>query len=109
MTGIEWMHSYMKRHFKLSYKKVENMSIARISGFNGTNVEMFFKNYSEVMAKYKFSRDRIVNTDETCVMQAPKTGGFLESTGPMLIVRPKLRRNNGKIQVFSSYASPKNW
>lgn len=41
----------------------------------GTNVETFFRNYAEVMARYKFSPDRIVNTDETSVstvMQAPK-------------------------------------
>lgn len=75
MAGIEWMRSFMKRHPKLSYRKPENISIARMSGFNKTNVETFFRNYTEVMAKYSFSPDRIVNTDETgvsTVMQAPR-------------------------------------
>ncbi|KAG5865850.1 hypothetical protein JTB14_035343 [Gonioctena quinquepunctata] len=75
IAGIEWMRSFMERHPELSYRKPENISIARTSGFNKSNVEIFFKNYSEVMIKYKFSPDRIVNTDESgvlTVMQAPR-------------------------------------
>ncbi|KAG5887399.1 hypothetical protein JTB14_001589 [Gonioctena quinquepunctata] len=74
VAGIEWMRSFMKRHPELSHRKPENISIARTSGFNKSNVKMFFKNYSEVMIKYTFSPDQIVNTDESgvsTVMQAP--------------------------------------
>lgn len=75
VAGIEWMRSFMKRHPKLSLRKPENTSIARASAFNKYNVDIFFNNYAEVLAKYKFDANRIWNTDETgitTVMQAPK-------------------------------------
>jgi hypothetical protein len=74
-AGVEWMRSFVKRHPKLSYRKPENVSIGRIAGFTKNNVNIFFNNLATVLEKYKFTPDRIVNTDETgisTVMQAPK-------------------------------------
>ncbi|KAJ8972180.1 hypothetical protein NQ314_000310 [Rhamnusium bicolor] len=74
-AGTEWMRCFMKRNPKLSYRKPENISIARTSSFNSQNVKMFFDNYANVQRKEKFSPDRIVNMDETgitTVLQAPK-------------------------------------
>lgn len=74
-AGREWMLSYMKRHNKLSHRKPENTSQARASAFNKYNVQQFFDNLTQVQEKYKFTPDRILNTDETgisTVLQAPK-------------------------------------
>lgn len=45
MAGEEWMGSFMKRHRKkISLRKPENTSIARIKGFNKNSVMAFYKN-----------------------------------------------------------------
>lgn len=78
MAGIEWMRSFMNRHPRLSLRKPENTSVARVSAFNKYNVDVFFNNYEEVQRKYSFEPSRIWNTDETgvsTVMQAPKVIG----------------------------------
>lgn len=53
MAGIDWMKSYMKRHPNLSLQRPENTSLARSTAFNAENVDKFFKNYLDVMARYK--------------------------------------------------------
>lgn len=74
LAGIDWLKGYMKRHSNLSLRKPENTSLARTLGFNKQNVEEFQKNLSEVLDKYKFHPENILNLDETGVMtviQAP--------------------------------------
>ncbi|CAH1110682.1 unnamed protein product [Psylliodes chrysocephalus] len=85
MAGVEWMKSFMKRHPKLSLRKSENTSVARASSFNKHNVEEFFKNYSDVQAKYAFGPNRIWNADETgisTVLEAPR---IIAETGKRVV------------------------
>ncbi|KAJ8929352.1 hypothetical protein NQ314_017971 [Rhamnusium bicolor] len=64
-AGIEWTRGFMKRHPRLTYRKPENISFARATAFNETNVSEFFKNLTAVQEKYHFPPHRIWNTDET--------------------------------------------
>lgn len=74
LAGIDWLKGYMKRHKNLSLRKPENTSLARTLAFNKDNVQEFQRNLSEVLDKYKFKPENILNLDETGVMtviQAP--------------------------------------
>lgn len=74
-AGIDWMKSFLKRNKNISLRKPENTSLARATAFNKHNVEMFFKNYQEVLEQYKFEPSRIINIDETgitTVLPVPK-------------------------------------
>ncbi|KAF2882194.1 hypothetical protein ILUMI_23982 [Ignelater luminosus] len=106
MAGTEWMRSLMKWYPRLSLRKAENTSTERASAFNKHNVDVFFNNYAEVQAKYKFKRSHIWNTDETgisTVIQAPRvivqTGkrviGQCVSTERDTTVLGKLMKNLG--------------
>ena len=61
----DWYNGFMKRHPTLSLKTPEGMSIARINAFNKTNVDLFFRVFTEAMDKYGFTPDRILNLDES--------------------------------------------
>lgn len=66
VTGRDWILNFMKRHKnKLSLRKPENTSLARIKGFNKQNVTEFYENLEKVLTKYKFEPSRILNLDET--------------------------------------------
>lgn len=87
-AGKDWMQSFMKRHKDLTYRKPENTSLARATAFNKHNVDQFFDNYILVQKKYKFTPDRILNTDESgisTVLQAPK------------VIAPKGKKQVGQI------------
>lgn len=64
-AGIEWTRGFMKRHPRLTYRKPENISFARATAFNQTNVSEFFKNLTTLQEKYNLPPHRIWNTDET--------------------------------------------
>lgn len=70
------MLGFMRRHKnKLSLRKPENTSIARIKGFNKMQVSTFYENLGNLYTKYKFNPSRIFNLDETgitTVMDQPK-------------------------------------
>lgn len=75
IAGIDWMKAYMKRHSFLALRKPESTSMARNTAFNQNTVNSFFDNLEEVMNKYNFTSDKIVNVDESgvnTVVQMPK-------------------------------------
>ena len=61
----DWYYAFMSRHPKLVLKTPEAMSIARAMAFNKVNVEIFFNAYSDALARYNFTPDRIFNMDES--------------------------------------------
>ena len=65
MATRDWYYAYMSRHPNLALKAPEGMSIARAMAFNRTNVEVFFKVYTEAVARHNFMPDRIFNMDES--------------------------------------------
>ena len=67
MATRDWYYAYMARHPNLALKAPEGMSIARAVAFNRVNVEVFFKAYTEAVAKYTFTSDRVFNLDESCL------------------------------------------
>lgn len=66
----EWGLKFLKKH-KLSLRTPANTSLARVMGFNKTQVELFFQNLEELMAKHKFSPSRVYNMDESGISTVP--------------------------------------
>lgn len=70
-----WYKSFMHRHPRLSLRTPENTSVARIRALNKENLNMFFNNYVDVIAKHGFVANDIYNFDETSlptVLSSPK-------------------------------------
>lgn len=67
MAGKDWLYGFMKRHAELSLRAAEGCSLARAMSFNKHNVDLFFKNYNDVLQRYPELSDpsRIWNLDET--------------------------------------------
>ncbi|KAJ8896604.1 hypothetical protein PR048_001948, partial [Dryococelus australis] len=75
----------MKRHQQLSLRKLENMSLARATAFNKTNLEEFFGNYTSVMDQYHFPPNKIFNLDETGVSHVLPSPKIISETGKKLV------------------------
>lgn len=70
LAGKEWALNFLKRH-KLSLRTPSRTSLARIMGFNKAQVDVFFKNLEELIAKHKFPPSRIYNMDESGINTVP--------------------------------------
>lgn len=73
-AGKDWAAGFRRRNQEVSLRKPENTSAARSFAFNKTAVTEFFDNYEQVMARNKFTPDRIIK-DETgvnTVLPTPK-------------------------------------
>ena len=68
----DWYYGFMRRHPTMSLKLPEGMSVARITAFNRTNVDLFFEVYTQAMDKYGFTPDRIFNLDESSLTTVMK-------------------------------------
>lgn len=79
MPGKEWALSFLKRH-KLSLRTPSKTSLARIMGFNKVQVDVFFKNLEELIAKHKFPPSRIFNMDESGINTVPNKAPKVVST-----------------------------
>ena len=64
-----WFSPYLKRHKKLSIRKPEAKSQARVSNFNPTNVQKFYKNLQIVLNRLKLESGDIWKTDENGITQ----------------------------------------
>ncbi|GBP07644.1 hypothetical protein EVAR_2768_1 [Eumeta japonica] len=74
-AGLDWTYGFRKRNNNISLRKPENTSVARSFSFNKTAVETFFNNLEDVLTRFNFTVDRIINFDETgitTVLNTPK-------------------------------------
>ncbi|CAH2000290.1 unnamed protein product [Acanthoscelides obtectus] len=61
----KWLKSFMSRHPKLSFRKPQGISAARVKGFTKENVQAFFNLLGSVLPKVGFNPAAIYNVDET--------------------------------------------
>ena len=94
----DWYYGFMKRHPTLTLKTPEGMSIARITAFNKTNVELFFNVYTEAVEKYNFAPDRIFNLDESSLTTVMKPVKVLCEKGKP--VASQISRERGASMTF---------
>lgn len=66
-AGPDWFSIFMRKHPTLSIRSPEATSIARISGFNPTSVNLFYSNLEEALQKYQIESMNIWNMDETAL------------------------------------------
>lgn len=57
-AGKKWLRGFIRRHPELSVQTPQDVSAARIKGFNPDVVKSFFDLYEPEMAKIKFSPHR---------------------------------------------------
>lgn len=80
MAGRDWLKAFMIRN-NISVRKPEPTSINRITAFNRTEVQLFFKLLGELMEKYRFVPKNIYNCDETGVSTVQTPGKILATKG----------------------------
>ncbi|XP_030753742.1 uncharacterized protein LOC115880607 [Sitophilus oryzae] len=91
-AGEQWYANFMLRHQELSLRTPEPTSVARACGFNRVQVEIFFKNLSQILEKHHITTDNIYNVDETGIQTSAKKP-------------PKVLSVRGKKQVGSISSS----
>ncbi|XP_062539071.1 tigger transposable element-derived protein 6-like [Armigeres subalbatus] len=65
LAGVDWLRNFLKRHTDLKLRKVENTSLARLTGFNRESVRSFFNLLTTTMVKGQYSPEQVWNVDET--------------------------------------------
>ncbi|XP_072380813.1 uncharacterized protein [Diabrotica undecimpunctata] len=76
IASLAWMKGFQKRHSNnLSLRTPEGCSLARATGFNKFNVEMFFSKLETVLQRFPVFGDgsRIFNLDETGTVTVQKS------------------------------------
>lgn len=72
-AGHDWFTAFLKRRPRLSIRKHEATSQARVCAFNSTNVNSFFNNLQTILNSLKLECADICTMDETGVttVQSP--------------------------------------
>ena len=88
IAGKKWYYAFMRRHPTLSLRQPENVSIARIRGFNRDSVLHFFDILERIVDENGLNALRIFNVDESGFTTVQKKS-------------PKIVAQKGKHQVGS--------
>ncbi|XP_065678145.1 uncharacterized protein LOC136093140 [Hydra vulgaris] len=79
--GKDWFSAYLKRHKKLSIRKPEATSQARVSSFNPTNIQKFYNNLQTILNRLKLESEDIWNMDETGITTVQTQDHFVARKG----------------------------
>nr|XP_047137401.1 MFS-type transporter clz9-like [Hydra vulgaris] len=105
-AGEDWFSAYLRRHKKLSIKKPEAISQARVSSFNPTNVQKFYNNLQTILNRLKLESGDIWNMDETGITTVQTPDHILIRKGFKQIGRvPSAEKGNlvtAAVAVFAS-------
>uniref|UniRef100_A0A2A4K4E0 HTH CENPB-type domain-containing protein n=1 Tax=Heliothis virescens TaxID=7102 RepID=A0A2A4K4E0_HELVI len=80
-AGEDWLRLFMRRNPRLSIRAPQATSIARATSFNRSNVELFFKNYIEVLERENYTASAIWNMDETGITTVQKPDRVIAGRG----------------------------
>lgn len=80
LAGRVWFEGFVTRN-NISVRKPEATSINRVTAFNKTEVQQFYKLLEELMEKYKFIPKNIYNCDETGISTVQDPGKVLAAKG----------------------------
>lgn len=73
IAGVDWFKGFMKRQPRLSIREPEPTSLARMTNFNRSSVNLFFDNLAEVMSRGSgYGPQSIYNIDETGIVTVQK-------------------------------------
>ena len=81
MAGLDWLSGFLLRHPELSIRKPEATNVARVIGFNKSNVEKFFEVYSNVLTDHEYTPMQVWNMDETGISNVHKPGNVIATKG----------------------------
>lgn len=65
MAGRHWYTNFMRRHSELVLRSPEQTSIHCVKAFCKRNVDMFFRNFGQLIDRHHFEATHIYNMDET--------------------------------------------
>jgi len=82
LAGADWFACFMHRHPSLSIREPEPTSLARMTNFNRTNVNLFFDNLAEVLSRGTgYGPQSIYNVDETGIVTVQKPSKIVAEKG----------------------------
>ncbi len=85
LAGRDFVKSFLKRH-KLSLRMPMKTSMARMMGFNKSQVDLFFANLTTLLEKHNFQPRQMYNMDESGFSTVPNyTKKVISSMGKKLV------------------------
>lgn len=81
LAGNEWVKNFLRRHPEISLRTPQPTSIARASGFNKTQINLFYDLLEKVILENQISPSRVFNMDESGLSVVHKVSKILAKKG----------------------------